>query len=244
MPMTRPMPTAMTPTAIESRARPAAARRRRGRGVGAEPMRQRRAAAAWSPCRSRPASGASRRARAAAASSKQQHQHRADRRSCGWQRALPEARRVQDRRRGDRNGVIVLVARTRGSMTAYSTSTTKLTTTTTAASSITQLRTTIRSRLEIDLEDQAAEPGQVEHVLDHDGAGEQFGELQAHDRDHRDHRVAQHMAPHHAAPRHALGAGRAHEILAQHFQHRRARDARQDRGLHHGQRDAPAAAAP
>src|SRR5690606_36636467 len=49
----------------------------------------------------------------------------------------------------------------------------------------------VRNRLEY----QAPEARQVEHVLHHDGAGQQVGKLQPHDGDHRNHGVAQHMAP-------------------------------------------------
>ena len=60
---------------------------------------------------------------------------------------------------GGRDGAHMSLAFTRGSITAYSTSTTKLTITTMAASSITQLRTTIRSRLEIDWKISRPRPG-------------------------------------------------------------------------------------
>ena len=76
------------------------------------------------------------------------------------------------------------------------------------------------------LEDEPAEAGQREHLLDHDRAGEQVGELQAHHGEHRHHRVSQHVAPEHAARRLALGARGADEVLAQHVEHRRADDAR------------------
>ena len=45
------------------------------------------------------------------------------------------------------------------------------------------------------------------------------------------------MPPQYLAPGEALGPRRANEILAQYFEHRRARDARQDRGLHHRERN-------
>ena len=86
------------------------------------------------------------------------------------------------------------------------------------------------------LEDEAAEPRQGEDVLDHHRAGEQVGELQPHHREHRHHGVAQHVAPEHASRRLALGARGAHEVLAQHVEHRRADDAREDRRLHDRQR--------
>jgi hypothetical protein len=113
----------------------------------------------------------------------------------------------------------------------------KFTMTTMAASSITQLRTTITSRLEMDWKISRPRPRQVKHVFHHDGAGQQLGKLQAHDGDDRDQRIAQHMAPQRGALRQALGARGAHEVLAQHLQHGRAGDARQDGRLHHGQRD-------
>ncbi len=74
--------------------------------------------------------------------------------------------------------------------------------TTMVASSITQLRTTIRSRLAIDWKIRRPRPRQVEHVLDHDGAGQQIGELQPHHRHDRDHGVAQHGS---TAPRACRG---------------------------------------
>ena len=43
------------------------------------------------------------------------------------------------------------------------------------------------------LENQPPQPRQVEHVFHHDGARQQRCKLQSHHRDHRDHRVAQHM---------------------------------------------------
>ena len=43
------------------------------------------------------------------------------------------------------------------------------------------------------------------------------------------------MAPEHGTLAQALGAGGAHKVFTQHFQHGRAGDARQDGGLHHGQ---------
>ena len=53
----------------------------------------------------------------------------------------------------------ISLALTRGSITAYSTSTTKFTTITMAASSMTQLRTTMRSRLEMDWKINRPRPG-------------------------------------------------------------------------------------
>ena len=44
------------------------------------------------------------------------------------------------------------------------------------------------------------------------------------------------MLPQRRAARQALGAGGAHKVFAQHVEHGRARDARQDGRLHHGQR--------
>ena len=87
------------------------------------------------------------------------------------------------------------------------------------------------------LEHQPPEAGQVEDVLDDDRAGQQEGELQAEDGQHRDHRVAQRVAPQHRAPRHALGAGGADIVLAEHFEQCRARDTREDRRLRQRQRD-------
>jgi hypothetical protein len=67
--------------------------------------------------------------------------------------------------------------------------------------------------LAIDGEDQPAETRQIEHVLDHDRARQQVGELQAH---HRDHRIAQHMPPQYVALAQALVAHGVHQILVQH----------------------------
>ena len=53
----------------------------------------------------------------------------------------------------------ISLALTRGSITAYSTSTTKFTTMTMVASSMTQLRTTMRSRLEMDWKINRPRPG-------------------------------------------------------------------------------------
>src|SRR3546814_747829 len=87
------------------------------------------------------------------------------------------------------------------------------------------------------LEDEAPEPRQIEDVLDDDGAGEQEGELQAHDGDHGDERVAHRMAPERGAAREALGARRADVVLPQGLQNRGAGDAREDRRLRQGERD-------
>ena len=78
----------------------------------------------------------------------QQRQHAADHEAAVRQRAAGEAGRAH-----------MSLAFTRGSITAYSTSTTKFTTITMVASSITQLRTTIRSRLEIDWKISRPSPG-------------------------------------------------------------------------------------
>ena len=86
------------------------------------------------------------------------------------------------------------------------------------------------------LEHQPAEARQVEHVLDDDGAGQQEGELQADDGQHRDQRVAQRVPPQRLPPAQALGAGGADIVLAQRLEQRRAHDAGEDRGL----RQAPA----
>ena len=70
-----------------------------------------------------------------------------------------KARRARGTAPGQHGDAHMSLAFTRGSITAYSTSTTKLTITTMAASSITQLRTTIRSRLEIDWKISRPRPG-------------------------------------------------------------------------------------
>ncbi len=87
------------------------------------------------------------------------------------------------------------------------------------------------------LEDEPAEAGEIEDVLDDDGAGEQEGELQAHDGDDRDQRVAQHVAAQGLCAGQALGARRAHPVLAQRVEHGGARHAREDRRLRQRQRD-------
>src|SRR4051794_30693741 len=76
-------------------------------------------------------------------------------------RTAPEARHLESSRAWGRcgNGAHMSLALMRGSMTAYSTSTTKLTMTTMAASNITQLRTTIRSRLLIAWKIRRPRPG-------------------------------------------------------------------------------------
>ena len=64
-----------------------------------------------------------------------------------WALAASAFGRGREAMQGGRH---ISLAFTRGSITAYSTSTTKFTSTTMAASSSTQLRTTITSRLEMD----------------------------------------------------------------------------------------------
>ena len=87
------------------------------------------------------------------------------------------------------------------------------------------------------LEDQAAEAGQEEDVLDDDGAGQEVGELQAHDGDDRDHGVPQHVAPQRGAAAQPLGPGGAHVVLAEGLQDAGTCDASEDGGLHRGQGD-------
>src|SRR6185437_7391607 len=87
------------------------------------------------------------------------------------------------------------------------------------------------------LEDQAAEAGEEEDVLDDDAAGEQERELQADDGQHRDQRVAHGVAPERGAAGKAVGAGGADVVLLERIEERGAHDAREDRGLRQGQRD-------
>ena len=103
--------------------------------------------------------------------------------------------------------------------------------------SITTLCTTIRSRWLIAWKTSRPRPGQEEDVLDDDGAGEQEGELQPDDGEHRDQRVAQRVPPQRLAAGQALGPGGADEVLAQRVDQRRAHDAREDRRLRQRQRD-------
>ena len=67
--------------------------------------------------------------------------------------------------------------------------------------------------------------------------GQQEGELQADDGQHRDERIAQRVPPQRLSLAQPLGPCRAHIVLAQRFQQRRAHDPRQDRGLRQRQRD-------
>ena len=70
------------------------------------------------------------------------------------------------------------------------------------------------------LKNQPADAGDGEHAFDDDGTGQQIGELQAHDGDHRNQRVAHDMAPKGGASAQALSAGGAHEILTHDLEHR------------------------
>ena len=90
---------------------------------------------------------------------------------------------------------------------------TKLTAMTKATSSITQSSTTRQVAVGDRLEDQPPEARQREDILDHDRAGDEIGELQAHDGQDRHQRVGQRVTPQDGAARQALGAGGADEIL-------------------------------
>ena len=125
----------------------------------------------------------------------------------------------------------------RGSITAYSMSTRKLMATTIAASSTTRSRTTTTSAVGDGLQDQPADAGQGEDVLDHDGPGQEVGELQPHDGEDGNHGVAQHVPPQGGAPGQALGAGGADIVLAHRVEQRGAGETREDRALDRGQRD-------
>ena len=87
----------------------------------------------------------------------------------------------------------------RGSITAYSTSTTKLMTITAPRAASRRCAPRPGRGCAIAWKTSRPRPGRREHVLDHDRAGEQVGELQAHDGQHRDEGVAQHVAPQHLA---------------------------------------------
>ena len=75
-------------------------------------------------------------------------------------------------------------------------------------------------------------PGQEKIVSVRMAPASSDADLQADGGDDRDQRIAQRMHADDAERRQALGAGGAHIVLAQHFQHRRARLARDD-----GERD-------
>mmetsp|Transcript_59387 Transcript_59387/g.140251 ORF Transcript_59387/g.140251 Transcript_59387/m.140251 type:complete len:343 (-) Transcript_59387:286-1314(-) len=76
-----------------------------------------------------------------------------------------------------------------------------------------------------------ADAGPAEDGFGQHRAGQQAAGLQAHHGQHRDQCVAQRVHDHDPRRRQALGARGAHIVLAQHFQHGRARHAR-----HHRQR--------
>ena len=193
------MPTAITPTTIEfARADQQLRGDVAAEAVGAEPVRRRSAAAACSGCRSRPAD---------TASTTQRQQRRPSSSSADQQRR--RATKLGLRRSARRGSPL------------------------TASPRHPQPRVDHRiQHVDDEVDDHhhrrqqharrrapppgrgwrwpgtpAGRAGQHEHVLDHDGAGDQVGELQAHDRQHRDHRVAQHVAPQHA--RGATGPWRA-----------------------------------
>ena len=161
VPMTRPMPTAITPTTMDARA-PTSSSDTMSRPKASVPSQ------CVPPGRQQPRGhvdvvGRMRRPQPATArrpDDQQQRQHRAEHEAAVAQGAAPEAR-AQPRRARPAMGTRthMSLAFTRGSIAAYSRSTTKLTMTTMAASSITQLRTTIRSRLEIDWKIRRPRPG-------------------------------------------------------------------------------------
>ena len=93
------------------------------------------------------------------------------------------------------------------------------------------------SRPRMPLEQAGAETRQGEHVLDHDGADEQAGDLQPEHRHDRDRRVAQPVPSQRPVAGEPTGASGAHEVLAQHLEHRRADVARQHGRLHERERD-------
>ena len=72
---------------------------------------------------------------------------------------------------------------------------------------------------------EAAEPREIEDVLDDDRAAGDDGQLQRHEGHHRDEGVLHSVAQHHPALLKALGPGGPHVVLAQNLQHHRARHA-------------------
>src|SRR5207249_3035641 len=81
-------------------------------------------------------------------------------------------------------------------------------------------------------DDEPAEPGNVEDLLHDDGAGDEDGQRDADDGDGRDHRVLERVLVDDGALAEAAGAAGRDERLAQHVQHGRACDARDERRLH------------
>src|SRR2546426_6712709 len=73
------------------------------------------------------------------------------------------------------------------------------------------------------LHGQASHPGQREDRLDDHRAGQERPQLAPHDGDHRNERVLERVLVDDDSTFEALGAGGAHVVLAQHFQHGRAR---------------------
>src|SRR2546425_9633301 len=88
------------------------------------------------------------------------------------------------------------------------------------------------------LDRQPADPRPREDGLRHDRAGEKLTELEAGDRDDRQRGVAQRVLADHERLRHALRARRAHEVGAQHLEHRGAREPRDRRHRERAQREA------
>ena len=90
-------------------------------------------------------------------------------------------------------------------------------------------------------DDEATEPRPAEDGLHDDGAGQEVPELQAEDRDHGDERVLEGVAHDDAPPGEALGPRGAHVVLAEHLQHARPGEPRDDRrgdgAERHGRQD-------
>src|SRR5580765_2184277 len=98
-------------------------------------------------------------------------------------------------------------------------------------------------------DDEAPEPRAAEDGLHDDGAGQEVPELQAEDRDDGDERVLEGVAHDDTPPREALGPRGAHVVLAEHLEHARASEPRDDgRGdgaeRHGGQDEVGEVAAP
>ena len=222
-PKTRPMPTATTPTRIDTRA-PASnceATSRPRLSVPNQCAAEGEAQLVRNVDRGgrigRPDEGDGRRRRAATATS-----------------TAPEPKADVDR---ESRGLMRRGFLSRGSMAAQATSTTKFNPITIDRDQHHAVLDHQRVAIGDRLQDQSSESGQHEDVLHHDRAGDEIGELQAHDGEDRNKRVGQGVAPERRAPRHALGARGAHEILVQRLEQSRARDPGQDRRLHDAERD-------
>ena len=87
------------------------------------------------------------------------------------------------------------------------------------------------------LDQHAAQALDREHVLDHDRAGHQQRERDAHHGHHRDQGVGEGVDEDQARLQQPLGAGDLHVLGLQHLEHRGADHARHDRGERRADRD-------